>query len=207
MTPNRDALFADPKSCVYRLVRKKARELLRTPGFHRSDLEDLEQEFLLELWERLEAYDPEQADLVTFLGCTLNRKACKLIRDRKAPVRDFQREECSLDELIPMGEEGLAPRSEIFAEEARYAHTQTDRISDLEHIELTMDLETVLSSLSDDLKELCKLLATSTVKDIAELQGRTRRQVSQDVARLREIFAAAGLDDYFKRRPSLPRRA
>ena len=204
---DRDALFADPKSCVYRLVRQKARQLVRKPGLKPEDQADLEQDLLLEVWERLNGFDPEQATLTNFLETTLNFKARNILRDRCAAKRDFQRDECSLDEIIPMGDEGMAPRSQIFAEEARYAHTQTQRLSELEQTELAMDLETVLANLSEDLKELCALLPNFSLREIAQRQGRSRRHVSLDVARLRHVFEEAGLGDYFHHRPSLPRRA
>ncbi len=77
MSFDRDALFTDPKSCVYRLVRRKARQLVQKPGFQSADQADLEQDLLLEIWERLKGFDPERATLTNFLETTLNFSSSK----------------------------------------------------------------------------------------------------------------------------------
>jgi RNA polymerase sigma-70 factor (ECF subfamily) len=98
-------IAADAKQFVSRkyvqdLVHHKARQLARRDEFQKDAIEDLEQELLLDLLERLPDYDPERATLDTFAADCVGHKVSDMIRERKTEMRDSQREGCSLDTRV-----------------------------------------------------------------------------------------------------------
>ncbi|RMF23507.1 MAG: hypothetical protein D6760_05195, partial [Deltaproteobacteria bacterium] len=81
-----------------RLIRFKARQLCRRPGFTPSDRADIEQEFRVDLLERLPRFDAGKAQLNTFIARVIERKAASIVRHRTAEKRAPEREECSLND-------------------------------------------------------------------------------------------------------------
>src|SRR5262249_1034887 len=70
------------------LIRRKARELVGRAGLTSQDREDLEQELLLRLLERLPAFDAERSAWTTFAALVIRRCAANLLRYRQAEKRD-----------------------------------------------------------------------------------------------------------------------
>ena len=95
---------------VETMIRKKARQLVHSPGFSLSDREDIEQDLRLHLLLKLPHFDPAKASRATFANRIIESKAKDLIRYRTADMRDPAREQCSVNEMIDDGEGGTVAR-------------------------------------------------------------------------------------------------
>ena len=64
------------------LIRVKAKQLVRRPGFSRSDQEDVEQDLFLHLLRQVQHFDPTRGSLNTFVARVVNSAAAMLVRER-----------------------------------------------------------------------------------------------------------------------------
>jgi RNA polymerase sigma-70 factor (ECF subfamily) len=185
-----------------RHIRHRARQLTRTEGFAAQDIEDIRQDLIVDLLERLPKFDPAKATCNTFVARIIDRKVAKLIRDRNCEKRDPRREQCSLNECIDDGEGGSVERIQTIAADEADRRLGRQARSDQETAELVLDVEAVLKRLPDNLRRLCELLKTGSIADAARAMGVPRTTLNDHVKKLREVFEAAGLRDYLAGRPS-----
>jgi RNA polymerase sigma-70 factor (ECF subfamily) len=185
-----------------RHIRHRARQLARTEGIAAQDIEDIRQDLIVDLLERLPKFDPAKATCNTFVARIIDRKVAKLIRDRNCEKRDPRREECSLNECIDDGEGGSVERVQTIAADEADRRLGRQARSDQETAELALDVEAVLKRLPDNLRRLCELLKTGSIADAARAMGVPRTTLNDHVKKLREVFEAAGLRDYLAGRPS-----
>ena len=185
-----------------RLIRHRARRLVVTAGFSPDDIEDIQQDLVLDLLQRLPKFDATKAAHKTFVARVIDRKVAKLIRHRNSQMRDPRREECSLNECIDDGEGGSVERIQTIAAAEADRRLGRQERSDQETAELALDVEEVLKRLPDNLRRLCELLKTGSISDAARAMGVPRTTLNDHVKKLREFFEAAGLRDYLSVRPS-----
>ena len=192
-----DQLFEDRDSFASQLIRQKAWQLVRHPGFSKSDRPDIEQELAIELVQKYDQFDPERARETTFIARVVEHKAVSLVRARQAEKRHFRRNGKSLNETISDGDDGTVERAQTVDAAGAKRHTGQAPRSDEEVARLKLDIDEVLETLPADLRKLAEMLTEMTEYAASRQLGKSRRQVANDVARLRERFEDAGLRDYF----------
>ena len=190
------ALFENRDSFASQLIRQKARQLARHPGFNRSEQKDIEQELAMELVLKYRCFDPDRARETTFIARVLESKAISLVRTRIAEKRDFRRDAHSLNETVRDADGGSVERASTFDASASTNHTGRARRSDEELSQLRQDVAEFVQSLPADLRPLAEMLMEQSEHAVSRTLGTSRRQVANDVARLRELFEDAGLRDY-----------
>ncbi|MBN2291560.1 MAG: hypothetical protein JXM70_03985 [Pirellulales bacterium] len=189
--------FEDHDSFVSKLIREKANQLVRHPGFSKSDREDIEQELRMELIVKSVNFDPKRAHEVTFIARVIERKAASLIRARQAEKRHFRHSGNSLNEIIPDGDGESAELGQMVDTANAKRHTGQAPHSDEELTCLKLDFDNVLNSLPEDLRKLAEMLTEITRYGASRQLGVSRRQVANKVALLRERFENSDLRDYF----------
>ena len=88
------------------LIRYKAKQLCRQPGFCNEDQSDLEQELMMELVRHLPAHDPLKASLRTFADVIVRQKIADLIETQLARKRDPRAVIGSLNDLVRVEKDG-----------------------------------------------------------------------------------------------------
>ena len=179
-----------------KLISRKARQLVGTAGFTKSDIEDLEQEMILDLLERLPKYDPDKAAQNTFVTRLVERKISKLIRDRKREIRNFCRESCSLNDLLEDPEGNTIERAYTIDQDRASIRIGRRNHTSEEEAQLRLDVSLVLSGLPDDLRPIAERLKTQTLTEAANSLGIPRTTLYGAKKRLRRIFEDAGLRHY-----------
>ena len=172
------------------LIKYKARQLVGRAGFTPSDRDDLEQEMLLDLIQRMPKYDPDRAGARTFIARMVAHKIADIILARKAGMRDFRICFCSLDDHLEDEEGGLIALEEYLVRTGKLARPVSER-----H-DLFIDIHKVMARLPPKLRELCRRLKTETVAEIARETGVSRAVIYESIKKLRAIFEEAGLRDY-----------
>lgn len=193
---NLNDLFDNRNSFASQLIRQKARQLVRHPGFNRSEQKDIEQELAIELVRKYRCFDPERARETTFIARVLENKVISLVRTRIAEKRDFRRDAHSLNVTVRDADGGSVEWGQTFEAAASANHTGQVRRTDEDQSQLKQDINDVLQSLPADLRPLAEMLMDQSEHAVSRTLGRSRRQVANDVARLRELFEDAGLRDY-----------
>ncbi len=184
-------------------IRVKARQLIGTAGFTRSDVEDVEQEMRLELLLRLPKFDPARASYNTFVNCVTERKCAKLIRHRRQEMRDYQRRSCSLDDRVEGAYGGTVARAETVDQDELDIRTDKRGRSREEQNQLRTDVSFALSKLPDDLRRIAEcVMGTRTLVEAARQLGMQRTTFYKALGRLQAHFKSAGLNDYFGRFPT-----
>ena len=193
---NLNVLFEDRNSFASQLIRKKAGQLVRHPGFRRSDQRDIEQEFAVELLLKYRHYDPGRARETTFVARVIENKAVSLVRARTAQKRDYRRESNSLNETINDPDGSRVERSQTINASAARNHTGHSQRADDEWSQLQIDVAGFIDRLPDDLRLLAELLQVMSEYRASCTLGKPRRQVANDKARLLKLSEDAGLREF-----------
>lgn len=179
------------------VVRCKAMQLVGKAGYRQNDLEDIKQELIVHLLERLPRFDPAKASYNTFVARVVERKISNLLRDRQAEMRDHRREVCSLNEEIDTGEEEPKQRLATLDQDEQDIRTGKYRRPAAERGDLRLDVQQVLADLPPDLRRAAQLLQSLPVAQVAREMGVPHATFyDRHLKRLREAFAAKGLADY-----------
>ena len=178
------------------LIKHKAWGLIGSVGFTWSDRDDLEQELVIDILQRLPKFDPDRAQLATFIVRLVDNKIASMIEARKSRLFDFRRHAYSLNEITHDTEGWIIERGDEIDEDDYLLRTGWQCRPAHELLNLKADIERILPTLPPELRELCLRLQTQNVTDISVETGVPRYRIYADIARLRDIFAQAGLKDY-----------
>ena len=177
------------------LIREKAKQIARRAGFSKSDVDDLQQQFIGHVLENLAAFDPAQGHFNVFVKTLVERYTANILRDARAAKRD-RRETCSLSMIVDEDEYGPVELSETIGWHELDSRLGTATREPHDSADLTLDVAEVLSHLPDELRELCERLKYATVSEISRDVGVPRTTIYERIKALRKRLAKAGLRDY-----------
>ncbi len=181
-----------------RFIRRKARQLVGKAGFTQSDRPDIEQELSLALYERHARFDATIAPWPAFVATVVSRFAATLLAARRTRKRHAG---CIAGSLSShnVGEDGrwtdLAQRVESRHVSALTGHHSRD---EFECALLKIDLVAITERLPSYLQHLCFWLQYESVTETARRMHRSRTALYRRIARVRQVFAKAGLRDFLR---------
>lgn len=173
---------------VDEIIRHKARQLARKPGFSESDREDIQHELMIAVLERWPAFDASRASARTFVARIIENKAASLIRACQAAKR-------GIGQVTPLNsdaESGVCDCDEDTVGARRGIHSR----SAIEAVSLRLDVASVLADLPSDLRRLCQRLMRGSLSDAARSSGQHRATLYRAIRELRKRFADGGLHEY-----------
>ncbi len=180
-----------------RLVRHKARQLIRRPEFTASDRTDIEQELFLDLLTRLPRFDATRAKRTTFVDRVVNNRVATLLEARTAAKRNPARCVASLDADANDDEGHAEPVWATLDQRMGRSDGRTPR-DDARLRDLRFDVGAAMSDLPEDLRDLAGHLSRQTPTEVARANGVPRRTVRDRIARIRGRFERAGLRIYLE---------
>lgn len=178
------------------IIRYKARQLVGSTGFNESDIEDLEQEMMFEVFFRLPKYDSKKAKLSTFINRILEHRIATMIKERKALKRDWRLCKLSLNDEVRLKEGGTVKRIDGYDIEEYLKRTGRLSCSFEEKLDISIDLKILIASLPPDLRILCEGLMTKNVTEISRDTGIPRGTLYDRIKKLRKLLEDSGLRDY-----------
>ena len=178
------------------IIKFKAKQLVGRVGLTDSDREDLEQEMILDLLQRLPKYNPDRAQRNTFIARVVEHKIATIIEARKAGLRDYRLCNCSLNEHLEDEECGSVERMETIDQEDYLRLTGKLSRSTAELRDLSIDVRQAIEKLLPELRELCRRLGIDTVTELSRDTGVPRGTIYESLKKLRANLEAAGLKDY-----------
>ncbi len=188
--PNFDWVLDDK---VSKLIRRKARQLSRSPGFSRSDEPDIEQELRAHLLAKASKFNAARSKVTTFAKRLIENKAASMARRVDAGMRSYRRNSISLNETVATAEGGISELSDLFDSSAGRRHTGQRTRSAAELANLRLDVADANSDLPPTLKTLAALLSHLPEYPAGQVLGMSRKQTARHVSALRELYEARGL--------------
>ena len=177
-------LFADWEIAITKsLVRKFQEDYSWIRGL---EFDDLLQECLFHWYLHRSSYqEGKGASVKTYMAKVLKNQLQLILRKQQADKRKTIHEAMSLDE--PVGE-GETPLADLIADNQSPADDA-----------LRLDVEATVWILTPLQREVCQLLAQEySVKRVAELLGKPRTTIRDEIKRIRDIFSQKGLKDYWQ---------
>lgn len=172
------------------IIRYKAHQLSRQPGFSPSDQKDIEQDLLMKVIEALPNYDAKKAALSTFIDRVAENKLKSIWRHRHAQKREPSREECSLNDLVPDPEGRVVARHETIADPK--GSTAQDR-------DLAFELKQIRERMPEDLRDvLDAMIKGDAPAETCSALNMTPSKLKIAMDELNRFFTDHGLREYLK---------
>ena len=177
------------------LIRVKAKQVVRRPGFSRSDQSDVEQDLIVQLLCQAEHFDPHRGSLNTFIARVIDKAVATLVRDRgrekRRPAGDAELQ--SLADQVPQSEGPPAPLASLISQVDLERRTGTASPSDAQLFELVHDVASVIPTLPPELQTVCRSLLTRNLTETETALGISRRALRTAIVLIREHFEVSGL--------------
>ena len=186
----RTASRAFLKPSVLRFVREQSRRLVRQLNRSHLSAEDVEQEILLDLWQRWNRFDAARSQERTFVRRVVRNKLVELARYHNRKKRGRGTRVLSLDRLL---ECNSGSHDEAAGHDDPFLDHPLADPNVKKRTELAVDMTAALSDLPEDLHELCKRLGKYSRREVRGQLGLTKHALQQEISKLREHFSAAGL--------------
>jgi RNA polymerase sigma factor (sigma-70 family) len=169
-------------------IARRARLVVRHPGFCSSDLADVVQELTVRLWRRAADYDPSRSSPATFIDRVVASGAADIIRTR----RRLKRHGFAVSlERTPSSDDGvMTTLQHTLVEQDQTRRTLSERKTS--RTTLSPEVAEVIASLPDELRNLAVHLQSHGIQQTAAEMKISRRQVYRLMDQLRERFRAAG---------------
>ena len=183
---------------VVRLVRRKARELVRHVRFIPSDREDIEQDLLLALLKRLRKFNPSIAHYNAFATTVVERCAATMIEHRAAERRAPRQSNGSLHVAVDDGTGNCVELLATIVDGQQKRHASQLSCGVEESSDLASDVADVIADLPPRLREICEQLKHDTPAEVARNLRVGRATIYERINRIRARFEKAGLHEYLK---------
>jgi len=174
------------------LIRIKSRKLIGKAGFIPDDLEDIRQEIILDLLQRLPNYDPAKSSRHTFINDLIDNRITDMVREKIALKRDYQAEPQSLDAAVG----GFIASGAVTKKELPW-NRGMKMMSEFEIFEMRQDIIRVLEKLPPNLREICFRLLSDNICTVAEETGIPKATLIGHLKKIRNHFEISGLQIYF----------
>jgi len=168
-----------------------ARRLLRQLHLSRSDLDDLRQDFLVDLIARLPAFDRERGMLGAFAGAVMANRATRLAQKVKRQRQLHGAMPISSDEHIP--DSGGATRGDLIPEGDGLPAYFGQPVDAFAEVERRVDVERGLGGLDPNDAKLAAALSHGTVDELSDRGPASRSGLYRRVRTIRLALLAAGL--------------
>lgn len=177
------------------IIRRKAIQISRRPGFSEQDLESLEQTLLAKVIKAMPSFDPNIAHRNVFITTVVERHAGRLIAERSFP-KNGPGQVQSLNAIV-IGPENLPTELQYTLDESiRGARLQVERKAANELTDLVSDVAVAISRLPEPWQRMLELRKTHSLVQVSELMGVPRSTLRHWMSQIAERFEAEGLREY-----------
>lgn len=179
------------------LIRVKAKQVVRRPGFSRCEQADIEQDLVLHLLCQAKHFDPERSSLNTFIARVVDSAVAMLVRERGAakrnPPQDLELK--SLNEKMPQADGPPESLARLIDTGDLQRRIGVAPLSDAELFELVEDVTSVILTLPPELQDVCRSLFTRNRRETKENLDVSRRKLKAAIDVIREYFEESGFSD------------
>lgn len=181
-------------------VRHHARKLARSPAFLPADVEDIEQELMLDLFQNLPRHNPGKASISTFMAKLVENHALILVEHVQTVKRGGNARVTSLQELVTADEGCEVELGETIPSSATLWNY--GELSSFDAAELRVDVAHALRNLPPSLQGITSRLMMETFTEISVATGIPRSSLYDAASRIRTCFMKDGLGKNLQRCPT-----
>jgi RNA polymerase sigma-70 factor (ECF subfamily) len=166
-----------------------AARVARRLNLSRDDCDDLRQDLLTEMIDRLRRFDAEKAAVSTFIDLLARHAAYALVRRHRA-LRRLRAHTISLDDEINPMARRLA---ELLTSEQGLEFAAGEPVDAVDRVELTRDVRHIVAALAPELRSICTLLQAYPAEQACRASGLSRATFYRRLRDIRLRFLLAGL--------------
>ena len=192
--------YAGLPARTIRRIRFLASKLNRQNAVPGMDREDLEQDLVLDLLQRIGRHDPARASLETFAEHVLDNRVATLTRPC-ARLRN-ERQMVSIDAPVPSNDSDAGP-DQLPDDNLVTGNGDADPASVENQLSLRLDMERFVANLTPALRLCADIMRNGNVAEGASKAGLHRSTIYERLACLRAEAAALGLHEYLRSAPTL----
>lgn len=171
-----------------------ANRIAGTFRFTREDREDLEQDLILAVLEKVDEYDPTRGSVRTFVCTVIRGKALMELRRRKREANRGKTIPCLHDETVDGNE--VVSYHETLDRTICMARMGREERDPLLMFDLCNDAAVALELLTPRQREISSLLMKTDKTSAAARLGLSRQTLYREVEAIRKAFAAKGVEVY-----------
>ncbi len=170
------------------LIKYKARHLVGQAGFTADDRQDIEQDLIIDLLQRLSNFNPDKAQHNTFVTRVVDNKIASMIEARTSIKRDYRVIVISINEpLVDTGGE-VMDHSETISQDDYFFRINSSIRSTVDQHDLKIDLHAVIEQLPEELQRMCELLSQGSISEVSRTTGCSRTKMYSALKRIRKVF-------------------
>lgn len=166
---------------IISLIREKSQELIKHEAFFTSDLEDIEQELMINLLEKLDKVDVKYS-LFSFAKRIIDNKAKQLLRHKLTKKRYVTAKSSSAEYSGDKYQFNIDDVIDICYEEK------------IKNLEQKIDLSKLASELPADLANLLSALQKKSISELSRDSNISRKKLYKDLNKLKKHFQ--NIDSY-----------
>ncbi len=179
------------------LIRVKARQVVRRPGFSSSDADDVEQDLFLHLLNQIPQFDPSRGSLNTFIARVIESAVAMLIRERRRSKRTPAKGVVirSFEVMIDQLDGSPTPLGDTISQADADRRSGCDSISGIDLFEQADDIAHLIDALPPELQAVCRARMDRNRKETEQDLGLSRRKYDAAIKLIREHFAKGGFGE------------
>lgn len=178
------------------LIRIKARQLCRRPGFSPSDQDDIQQELWLRLAAKAHYFDPARGSLHAFVERVVCSGVCGILRHRRRQRRAQCFRTLSLESTLVEIDGTPTPIGRAISPDDLHRRIGTHPTDDLGRRQQVATLDHALRSMCPALRSLCQRLTSGPAHSAARDLNISRRQVRNAIRVIRRHLERAGFESF-----------
>lgn len=179
------------------LIRVKARQLVRRPGFNRSETGDVENDLFLHLLNQAKQFDPGRGSINTFIARVIDSAVAMLVRERRREKRTPETGVVvqSLEVMIDQADGPPAPLGSTLSQADAERRVGGDSVSGIHLFELADDVAHLIDALPPELQAVCRARMNRNRSETESDLGLSRRNYDAALELIREHFAQGGFGE------------
>lgn len=179
------------------LIRVKARQIVRRPGFNRSETGDVENDLFLHLLNQAQQFDPTRGSINTFIARVVDSAVAMLVRERRrnkrAPASGVVVQ--SVEVMVDQPDGPPAPLGATLSQADAERRTGGDSMSNTEMFELVDDVAHLIDALPPELQAVCRARMNRNRSETERDLDLSRRNYDAAIEQIREHFAQGGFGE------------
>jgi hypothetical protein len=179
------------------LIRVKARQLVRRPGFNRSETGDVENDLFLHLLNQAQQFDPGRGSINTFIARVIDSAVAMLVRERRRGKRTPASGVVvqSLEVMIDQPDGPPAPLGATLSQADAERRTGGKSTSGIDQFELADDVAHLIDALPPELQVVCRARMNRNRSETESDLSLSRRDYDAAIEQIREHFSRGGFGE------------